>query len=205
MHTLRVQESGRKLAGRCVLAYRIVSRRNKVHIACCRNMLLLFSVCYILVHARRYVHFSNLLLVRGHDDVRLGANSVIRLPEAGDSLLLSVELHTGLAVESVGSATGDGLLVAGEGEHGKGDGNRDVDSNLTGLDLLLEASRGCAGACEDGGAVAVFVCVDEGDGVVEGGDVEADEDGTEDFLLVAGHLGGHVCDDSGADLRRICK
>ena len=170
-----------------------------------QKMSLLF---FSLSHSRSrraYVYLSNLLLVRGHDDIRLGANSIIRLPEAGHSLLLGVELHARLAVESVGSTTSDGLLVAGEGEHGKGDGNRDVDSNLAGLDLLLEASRGCAGACEDGGAVAVFVGVDKGDGVVESGNVEADKDRAEDFLLVAGHLGGHICDDSRADLRRICK
>lgn len=160
-----------------------------------------------LLHSRpghAYVHLSNLLLVRGHDNIRLRANSILRLPEASHSLLLGVELHTRLAVESVGSATSHGLLVAGEREHGKGDGNGNVDSDLTGLDLLLEASRGCAGAREDGGAVAVFVCVDEGDGVVEGGDVEADEDGPEDLLLVAGHLGGDVCDNGGADLERGC-
>jgi len=148
--------------------------------------------------------FSNILLVRGHDDIRLSADSIVRLPEASDSLLLGVELHTGLAVESVGSATSDGLLVAGEREHGEGDRDGNVDSNLAGLDLLLEAGRRCAGACEDGGAVAVFVGVDEGDGVVEGGDVEADEDRAEDFLFVAGHLGGYVCDDGGADLERGC-
>jgi hypothetical protein len=146
----------------------------------------------------------NLLLVRGHNYVRLCANSILRLPEASHSLLLGVELHTRLAVESVGSATSDGLLVASEREHGKRDGDGNVDSNLAGLDLLLEASRRCAGACEDRGAVAVFICVDEGDGVVESGDVEADEDGAEDFLLVAGHLGGYVCDDGGADLERKC-
>jgi hypothetical protein len=156
-----------------------------------------------LLHSRpshAYVQACKSLLVRGHDNIRLRADSILRLPEAGHSLLLGVELHTRLAVESVGSAASHGLLVAGEREHGKGDGNGNVDSDLTGLDLLLEASRGCAGACEDRGTVAVFICVDEGDGVVESGDVEADEDGAKDFFLVAGHLGGYVCDDSGADL-----
>jgi hypothetical protein len=148
-----------------------------------------------------YIHKpSNLLLASRHNNIRLRANSILRLPEARHSLLLSVELHTRLAVESVGSATCDGLLVSGEREHGKRHGDGDVDSNLAGLDLLLEACGGCAGACEDCGAVAVFVCVDEGDGIVEGGDGEADEDWAEDFLFVAGHLGGYVCDDCGADL-----
>lgn len=174
------------------------------HVARCSKDIITFSA---LLHSRpshAYVQTLNLLLVRGHDNIRLLANSILRLPEAGHSLLLGVELHARFAVESVGSATCHGLLVAGEREHGKGDGDGNVDSNLAGLDLLLEASRGCAGSGEDGGAVSVFVCVDEGDGVVEGGDVEADEDGTEDFLLVAGHLGGYVCDDSRADLERKC-
>lgn len=185
-----------------MLTYTIVLLHNTVHAAHCPKVVITFHPP--LLHSRprhAYVHLSNLLLVRGHDDIGLGADSIVRLPEASHSLLLGVELHTGLAVEGVGSATSNGLLVASEGEHGKGDGDGNVDSNLAGLDLLLEASRGCAGACEDGGAVAVFVGVDEGDGVVEGGDVEADEDGAEDFLLVAGHLGGYVCDDGGADLR----
>lgn len=184
-----------------------ISQRKRVR----ANMIALLrmlrcSICHYffpLSHSRpgyAYVHLSNFLLVRRHNNIRLRANSILRLPEASHSLLLSVELHTRLAVESVGSATSDGLLVAGEREHGKGDGDGDVDSNLAGLDLLLEACRGCTGAREDGGAVAVFVCVDEGDGVVEGGDVEADEDGAEDLLLVAGHFGGDVCDDGGADL-----
>ena len=50
------------------------------------------------------------------------------------------------------------------------------------------------GAGEDGDAVAVFVGVDEGDGVVEGGCGEADEDGAEYFFAVAAHGGGYVGD-----------
>ena len=184
-----------------MLTYTIALLHNKVSMQLiAQKMSLLFLPFVTFSSPPAYVHLSNCLLVRGHNNIRLSADSIIRLPEASHSLLLGVELHTGLAVESVGSATGDGLLVASEREHGEGDGDGNVDSNLAGLDLLLEAGRGCARACEDGGAVAVFVGVDEGDGVVEGGDVEADEDGAEDFLLVAGHLGGYVCDDSGADL-----
>ena len=64
----------------------------------------------------------------------------------------------------------------------------------------MEARGGAAGAGEDGDAVAVFVGVDEGDGVFDGGDVDADEDGAEDFFGVASHVGFHVGDDRGADL-----
>jgi hypothetical protein len=149
-------------------------------------------------HILIYTSPSNILLASRHNNIRLRANRILRLPETSHSLLLSVELHTRLAIESVRSTTRDGLLVSGEREHGEGHRDGDVDSNLAGLDLFLEARGGCAGAGEDRGAVAVFVCVDEG------GDGEADEDGAEDFFFVAGHFGGYVCDDCGADLGGKC-
>ena len=56
------------------------------------------------------------------------------------------------------------------------------------------------GAREDGDAVAVFVGVDERDGVVNGVDVEADEDGAEDLFCVAFHVRLDVGDDCGRNL-----
>lgn len=138
--------------------------------------------------------------MRGHHNVGLGANSIFAAPQAGHGLLLGVELQAGLAVEGVSTATGDTLLVAGEGEHGQGDGDGDVDADLAGLNVLLEARGGRAGASKDGGSVTILVLVDQLNGVVQRGDVEADEDGAEDFLPVAFHVGGHVGDDSWADL-----
>jgi hypothetical protein len=139
--------------------------------------------------------------MRGHDNMGLGANGIFAAPQAGHGLLLGVELQAGLAVEGVRAAAGDTLLVTGEREHGQGDGDGDVDADLAGFNVLLEARGGRAGASEDGGSVAVLVLVDEFNGVVQRGDVEADEDGAEDFLLVASHIRGHVGDDSWADLR----
>ena len=55
----------------------------------------------------------------GHHDAGLGAHGIFTLPQAGDGLLLSVELQAGLAVEGVGTTTGNTLLVTSEGEHGK--------------------------------------------------------------------------------------
>lgn len=56
--------------------------------------------------------------MRGHHNVGLGANGIFTTPQAGHGLLLGVELQAGLAVKGVGTATGNTLLVAGEGEHG---------------------------------------------------------------------------------------
>jgi hypothetical protein len=81
------------------------------------------------------------------------------------------------------------------------DGNGDVDTNLTGLDLVLEAAGCSTRACEDGGAVAVLVGVDHVNGLVDGLDVQADENRAEDLLGVALHVWLDVGDDSRADLR----
>lgn len=96
----------------------------------------------------------------------LGANSILSTPQAGHGLLLGIELETRLAVESVGAAASNALLVSGEGEHGEWHGDRDIDTDLTGFNVLLEAGGGWAGAGEDGGSVAVLVLVDEVDGIV---------------------------------------
>lgn len=135
-----------------------------------------------------------------HHNTRLSANGILGLPQASHGLLLGIELQTGLAVEGAGTATGDTFLVTGEGEHGQWHRDGNVDTELAGLDVLLEARGGGAGAGEDGGAVAVLVGVDHVDGVVEGLDVQADEDGSEDLLLVALHVGGDVGDNGGANL-----
>lgn len=106
-----------------------------------------------------------------------------------------------LAVESVGTAASNALLVSGKGEHRERHGDGDVDTNLAGFNVLLETGGSGAGAGEDGGAVAVFILVDQVDGVVQSVDGETDQDGAEDLLLVACHLGSDVGDDGGADLK----
>lgn len=86
-------------------------------------------------------HFfsSIILFMRGHDNASFAMRRILAAPETRDSLLLRVELQAGLAVEGVGTAPSDTLLVPGEGEHGKRHGNGDVDADLTGLKILLEA------------------------------------------------------------------
>ena len=54
-----------------------------------------------------------------HVHRRLGRNSILAPPQTGHSLLLRVELQTGLAVECVGTAARNRLLVTSEGEHGE--------------------------------------------------------------------------------------
>lgn len=130
----------------------------------------------------------------------LGADCILALPKTGDSLLLGIELQARLAVESVGTATSNTLLVTGEREHGKRDRNWHVDTELASLAFLLELGGGRPGAGEDGSTVAVFVGVNHVNGVVKGLDIEADKNGTEDLLLVALHIGGDIGDNSRANL-----
>lgn len=136
----------------------------------------------------------------GHHNVSFGADCILALPMTGHSLLLGIELQAGLAVESVGTSTGDTLLVTSEREHGKRNRNGHVDTKLTSLAFLLELGGGRARAGEDGSTVAVFVSVDHVDGVIKGLNVEAHENGTEDLLLVALHIGGDIGDDRWANL-----
>ena len=135
-----------------------------------------------------------------HNHMSLGANRILRLPQASHGLLLRVELQPRLSVEGVGATTSNTLLVTGEREHGQRDGDGHVNANLAGFDVLLEPRGRGARAGEDGGAVAVFVGVDQVDGVVERVHVQADEDRAEDFFPVAAHFGGDVGDDSRANL-----
>ena len=77
----------------------------------------------------------------------------------------------------------------------------DIDTDLAGLDILLEALGRRAGAGEDGSAVTVLIRVDEVDGGVESGSFEADEDRAEDFFRVAFHVRLDARDDRGSDLK----
>ncbi len=76
----------------------------------------------------------------------------------------------------------------------------DVDANLAGLDLTLEASGGGTGTGKDGSAVSIFVLVDELNSIVDGLNVEANEDGPEDLLSVASHVRFYIGNDRWANL-----
>lgn len=126
-------------------------------------------------------------------------HGISALPQRRHCLELRVKVDAGSAVEGVGTASGNRLLVAGEGEHGQRHGDGHVDAHLTGLDVLAERLGSGARLCEDGNAVAVLVLVDELNGVVDSLDIEAHQHGAEDLLLVAGHVGSDVGDDGGSD------
>ncbi|KAI6761764.1 hypothetical protein HG531_002317 [Fusarium graminearum] len=135
------------------------------------------------------------LLLGGHRDISLLSDGISALPQSRNSLELSVEVDTRLSVECVGTATGNGLLVTGEREHGQGDRDRNIDTNLTGLNVLAEDLSSGARPGEDSSTVTVLVLVDEVDSIFNGLGVEADKNGTKYFLLVAGHVRGNIGDD----------
>lgn len=141
--------------------------------------------------------------MRWHDRASPLRRRIFAPPKTRHSLLLCIELQALLAVESIGATSGDALLVTREAEHRQGNGDRDVDANLAGLDVFLEAGCGAAGTGENGGAVAVLVGVDKIDGFVNGLDIEADEDWTEDFLGIAFHMRLNIGDEGWADLEFI--
>lgn len=114
----------------------------------------------------QFIGTPKVLRVSRHYDTCLAANRILALPEAGHGLLLGIELQARLAVESVRSTTSNTLLVTSKGEHGQRDGNRDVDTNLAGLDVLLETRRGRARPRKDSGAIAIFVGINQVDGVI---------------------------------------
>ena len=140
------------------------------------------------------------LRMRRHSDILLRRNRILRAPKARNSLPLRVEAQSIFPVEIARPCPRHTLLVAREAEHGQRDGDGDVDPQLAGFDLLLEAGGGGAGFGEDGGAVAVFVGVDQVDGFVGCFDVEAHEDGAEDLFRVAFHVGFYVGDYGWGDL-----
>ena len=140
------------------------------------------------------------LAVSGHDDASLRLDSVLRSPEARHGLLLGIKVQTGLTIEGVGTTTGNTLLITGEGEHGQWHWDGHIDTNLTGLEILLESGRSGARSSEDGGTIAILVGVDQVDGVVKSLHLQTDEYRTEDLFLVASHVWLDTCDDSWAHL-----
>jgi hypothetical protein len=113
-----------------------------------------------------FKHKHTYLRMRRHSHILLRSDRILRAPKARHSLPLRVEAQSIFPVEIARSGTRHALLVPREAEHRQRDGDGDVDPQLAGFDLLLEAGGGGAGFGEDGGAVAVFVCVDQVDGFV---------------------------------------
>jgi hypothetical protein len=99
-----------------------------------------------------YISFS-LLTHSRHNTLGLGSNSIFTPPQTRHRLCLSKEGKTGFAVESACTASSYRLLVAGKGEHGERNGDGDVDADLTGFDVALEAGGCGARVCEDSDAL----------------------------------------------------
>lgn len=109
--------------------------------------------------------------MRRHIDTSLRLNRILRPPQTSHSLLLRIKRQPRLSVERIRSSACNTLLIAREAEHWQWYGDRYVNSNLASLEVFLESGGGGTGASEYGGAVAVFVVVDESDGIVGGFDV----------------------------------
>ena len=136
----------------------------------------------------------------GHGRRSALRDSIAPRPEARNSLGLRIKVQSGLAIESKAPATSYTLLTPGEAKHGKRNWYRHIDAQLSRLGVLAEPLGRGARAGEDRDAVAVLVAVDEGDGVVKGGNACADEHRAEYFLTVTGHVRFYVCYYCGADL-----
>ena len=137
-----------------------------------------------------------------HRNLLLGRNRILRSPQTRHGLPLRVKVDSTFSVKVARTASCHRRFVAREAEHGQRYGNGDIDSLLASFDFFLKARRSGARSGEDRCAVAVWVSIDEGDGFVNCGDIEADEDGAEDLFGVALHMWFDVCDDGWADLWR---
>lgn len=90
----------------------------------------------------------------------LKLSSIFSSPKRRDSLPLCIESDTILAVEVEQSRSRHASLVTGEGEHGKRNGDGNVNSNLSRLNALLEVCCARSRLGEDDCAVAPFVAID---------------------------------------------
>lgn len=144
--------------------------------------------------------FGGRLCLRWHGDVCSGVGRITSTPQAGDSLLLCVELEARPAVECVGTPSSDRFLVSCEAEHWKGNWKRDIDPHLARLNLLLESARCSARRCEYGHTIAIFIPIDQINSVVQCRAVETHKHWSKYLLLVACHFWRHICDYRRANL-----
>lgn len=160
---------------------------------------MILLIIYNVVNTSYTPRTISVLTMRGHNSL-FGRYSVLASPQTGHRLCLRIEVQSTFSIEVAGSSSCYTSLVSCEGEHGKRHGDGDVDTHLARLDVLLEAGGSAAALCEDGNAIAVFVCVDELNGVIYSRDIDADQDRTENLLCVALHVWLYISDDSRADL-----
>eukprot|EP01022_Parablepharisma_sp_SALTPOND_P009847 TRINITY_DN14066_c0_g1_i1.p1 TRINITY_DN14066_c0_g1~~TRINITY_DN14066_c0_g1_i1.p1 ORF type:complete len:1308 (-),score=476.92 TRINITY_DN14066_c0_g1_i1:655-4578(-) len=135
--------------------------------------------------------------LQGDGGVDLAGFFIRGVPARGDGLGLGPEGHGLLAVGAEVAQLGGARTGEAEIRHRHRD--RHVDPDLADVDLVLELARRIAGAGEDGGAVAVGVGIDEGDGVIQGFQFDDAHGRAEDFLGVDIHLRLDAREDGRAD------
>lgn len=130
----------------------------------------------------------------------LKLSSIFSSPKRRDSLPLGIESETVFSVEVEQSRSSNTSLVTSKGEHGKGNGDRDINSNLSGLNTLLKVCCARSGLGKDHCAVAPFVTIDKVDRAVDCIGLNAKQHRAENLLSVAPHFGFHPGDNSRTDL-----
>lgn len=91
------------------------------------------------------------------------------------------------------------MLVSREGEHGEGDGDGKIDSNLTCLNLSLELASGMSILCEDSCSIAKLIVVNEFDGLLECRTADNLHNWSENLFLIAVNTSSHMIDNSWSD------
>lgn len=111
-----------------------------------------------------------------------------RIQETGTAhLILSVEIDATPSIErNICKQTG---LIPAPREHRQWHGDRNVNSNLSHINLPLVFPGSSTGLGEDGGSVPILVLVDDLESLVESLGVEDDEDGSEDLFVITLHCG----------------
>jgi hypothetical protein len=88
---------------------------------------------------------------------------------------------------------------SGEREHGQWHGNGNINANLSNINFVDKFPRSRTIRRENGGAIAVWVFIDEVDGVVERLGRETHQHWSKNLLLVAFHRGRHVDENGGTN------
>lgn len=104
------------------------------------------------------------------------------LPSGSDGLPLSEELNSALAVEV--AYTSEATLASGEGEHRKRHWNGKVNSDLSGINFMLELSSSVAILGKDCSTVAIVVAVNQVKSFLEVVSSDNYQNRPKDFLVI---------------------
>src|SRR3954471_3899143 len=127
---------------------------------------------------------------------------VVGLGPAGEGYFLAgVELDAFVALDV--QVAEERPVPAGEREPCHRGGDADVDADHAGVEVAFEMAGGVAASSEDGGSVAVFGFLADGQCFVEVGGPYDREHGTEDFFFPDAHFRTHTVDDARAQEKAI--